>query len=353
MDVKTLLNRLYYIELNFDGADELYRKAKLQNKNITKQEVKDWLKEQSTHQQTTVKKVGNKNFKPIYSDDMYSFQMDLTFLPKYKSANDKYYIIFTAININSRYVYAYYAKDKKTDTIISMLDLFLKNAGIIHSITCDSGSEFISHEAEKWFNDNNIKIFLVVKESHKLGIINRFHRTLKDKLLKYFTANNSVRWIDTIDKIIYNYNHTINKGIGFTPTEASKGFIQSIIINNAIDKTNGIKDDDIKVGDKCRVENKKELFDKLQNKYSNEVYTIVKIKKNSVVLDNDKTVKKSDIIIVKNIDYEVVQSVKKEVEKKHKIKNKLDKEDVKNENIRESKREKKQTDYKKLNSKGF
>ena len=36
MDVKTLLNRLYYIELNFDGADELYRKAKTTKQKYNK-----------------------------------------------------------------------------------------------------------------------------------------------------------------------------------------------------------------------------------------------------------------------------------------------------------------------------
>ena len=54
----------------------------------------------------------------------------------------------------------------------------------------------------QWFNDNNIKLFFVIGDSHKLGIINRFHRTLKEKLLKYFIVSSSTRWIDIINKII-------------------------------------------------------------------------------------------------------------------------------------------------------
>ena len=54
----------------------------------------------------------------------------------------------------------------------------------------------------QWFQDNNIKLFFVIGDSHKLVIINRFHRTLKEKLLKYFIASGSTRWIDIINKII-------------------------------------------------------------------------------------------------------------------------------------------------------
>ena len=77
--------------------------------------------------------------------------------------------------------------------------------------------------------DNNIKIFFCKGDSHKLGIINRFHRTFKDKLLKYFTANDSYVWIHIFDKVIYNYNHTVNRGIGIEPYKVNN-YIQSSIV---------------------------------------------------------------------------------------------------------------------------
>ena len=234
-DVNKLLKYIFYDLYNFDGVDELYRKAKLQHKNIKKDDVREWLKRQSVSQQTQEPtKFKKKEFKPIYSDDIYAFQLDLTFLPKYKYENDKKYVLFTAININSRFAYAYYSKNKKTESIIKMLDKFLDNAGVINTITCDMGSEYTNDEVKAWFKKHEITVFYVLNDSHKLGIINRFHRTLKSKLNKYFIANNTVRWIDIIDKIIFNYNNTINKGIGYTPKQASNHMIQPILINEAI-----------------------------------------------------------------------------------------------------------------------
>ena len=74
------------------------------------------------------------------------------------------------------------------------------------------------------YNNFNLYKFFYTK-------INRFHRTLKEKLLKYFTANDNTRWIDVIDKIIKNYNNTVNSSTGYTPTEASKSFIQTQLIS--------------------------------------------------------------------------------------------------------------------------
>ena len=89
----------------------LYILAKKHDKTITKEFVTNWLKNQSTQQQTTTK-VKKKEFKPIYSEDYYAYQIDLTVLNKYKNSNDRIYVLFTAININSRYAYVYYGKNK-------------------------------------------------------------------------------------------------------------------------------------------------------------------------------------------------------------------------------------------------
>ena len=86
-EINKLLDFIYYKQKNFDGLNELYRKAKLANKLIKKDDVSKWLKEQDTHQQTTIDKVEEIKFKPIYSEGHYDFQIDLTFFPRYKYEN--------------------------------------------------------------------------------------------------------------------------------------------------------------------------------------------------------------------------------------------------------------------------
>ena len=99
-----LLYDLYYNKHNYDGAETLFKKAKEINNNIKRDEVKEWLKRQATNQMnySTVK---IKKQLPIYSEVPNSYQIDLTFLTKYKKQNNNYYVLFTAIGINTRYAY--------------------------------------------------------------------------------------------------------------------------------------------------------------------------------------------------------------------------------------------------------
>ena len=170
MDV---LERLYNNELNLDNANTLYHKAKKLDSNIKLNDVKEFLTNQSTYQQN-YKNNKKKNYLPIYSNDHYSFQLDLTFLPKYKQQNKGYTVIFTAININSKYVYAYAMKSKSAIEINEILNKFLHNALMINNLTFDKGLEFTNKLFDKFCENNYIKTYPVKADSHKLGIINRF-----------------------------------------------------------------------------------------------------------------------------------------------------------------------------------
>ena len=81
-----ILNNLYYKDYNFDGANSLHEKAKKINPKITIAFVREWLKKQSTSQ-VFYKKVGKKQFLPIYSEAPHNFQIDLTFFPRISIRN--------------------------------------------------------------------------------------------------------------------------------------------------------------------------------------------------------------------------------------------------------------------------
>lgn len=323
-----LLNDIYYTKKNYDGLENLYKKAKITNKNITRAFVKDWLYKQSTHQESN-KYVKKKIYLPIYSETPFSFQIDLTFFPRYKKQNNNYYVLFTAININTRYAYAYYAKNKDMEAVLDMMKKFKRDALEINSITTDEGKEFNNKEFLEYCQKQEIDVFFVKGDSHKLGIVNRFHRTLKDKLLKHFTANDTVNWIDVIESIIYNYNHTIHSGIGIEPYKVNS-FIETEIIAEKKQITEEInkKGLSINVGDKCRIKKKDVLFeDKMTTKYSKTIYTITKINKNSVEIkhnDDEQTVKKSDIMIVKdNVEHIASNTYQEAVQTQAKQNNKI------------------------------
>ena len=301
MQLDEILNKIYYKEHNYDGVELLYKKAKVYDPAVKKIDVKAWLDKQQT-KQLTANKTGKKEFLPIYSETPYAFQLDLTFFPRYKKQNDNNYVLFTAININTRYAYAYYSKDKEMHTILDMLKKMEKKT-VINSLTCDEGTEFTNSEFVKYCDEHSIELYFVKDDSHKLGIINRFHRTLKDKLKKHFIATDNLNWVDAIDKIIYNYNHTINTGIGIEPYKVD-GYLEHEIVTQKRDITDLMHMKNIKfsVGDKVRILNKKVVFqDKLLPKYSNTIFVVEKIFHNACLVKNgDIEIRVKNNQLVKN-----------------------------------------------------
>ena len=56
----------------------------------------------------------------------------------------------------------------------------------------------------------------------KSSVVERCSRTMKQKMFKYFTANNTNKYIDVLDDFVERYNNTRHSSIKMTPVEASK-----------------------------------------------------------------------------------------------------------------------------------
>ena len=317
-----LLERIYYKDKNFDGANELYRKARMTNKNIKKHFILEWLRKQEPAQRTAKRIISKKDFLPIYNEAPNAYQIDLTFFDRYTKQNKGYNTLFTAINTNTRFVYAYPSKNKSMDEIIKIIRDMIKKTEI-DSITCDKGLEFNNINFRNFCENEEIELYLVKGDSHKLGIINRFHRTLKEKLTKNFIATDSVNWIDVIDEIIKNYNNSYNRGIETTPNNIN-GFKEIENIEKFKNKTDELKSrDNYNVGDSIRLLEDKKLFqDKMIPKYSKEVYKILKVNKNNIKImkdDEEVIIKKSEAKKIPEGIYNTKKSNQEEVNKEHKI----------------------------------
>ena len=53
-------------------------------------------------------------------------------------------------------------------------------------------------------------------------MVERFNRIIKEKLFKYFSANNTRKYVDVLDFLVDQYNNTIHSSTKMTPKEASR-----------------------------------------------------------------------------------------------------------------------------------
>jgi len=276
---ENVLKELYYNpKQGYLGINKLYKKAIVIDKNIKRKNVKDWLNKEEAYQ---LNKSSNnkKEYIPIISMEGDSYQLDLSFLPKYKKQNRGYYIILMCININTRKLYGYKAKNKKVFTILEMLNQFWNDTdGKIKTVTTDNGSEFTAQSVKEWIEDKEIQLYFSdVGDKNKMGKVERVNRTIKEKMERHFLATGKVVWYNIFDDLIKNYNNTYHSSIKMTPNEVNKKK-ERRIIEQAIDKTNEILNKrNYMIYHPVRIRLKKKKFDKGTRKYSDELYEIIDI----------------------------------------------------------------------------
>lgn len=117
----------------------------------------------------------------------------------------------------------------------------------------------------KYLDDHNIEHILAQKGDHrKQGKVERFIKTIRGRIEKYFTAKNTVVWHDSLQKIVSQYNKSFHSSIGKPPSKVTKADAEEIR-NNDMKKASEIyrtKIDDIKEGDTVRAVKSKSLFEK-------------------------------------------------------------------------------------------
>ena len=75
-------------------------------------------------------------------------------------------------------------------------------------IWVDKGSEFYNNSFKKWLQDDNIETYSTNNE-RKCVIVERFIKTLKNKIYKHMTSISKDVYIDKLDDIVKEYNNTI------------------------------------------------------------------------------------------------------------------------------------------------
>ena len=171
------------------SGDRLYRK--LRSQGITRKDITNFLEKQQVNQMHHQSK--KPDYYPIYSMMDGSYQMDLMFYPRLKKINNGYDTIMTCIEVTTRKGYCIPMKGKKTEVVLDAWQLLkdgTNDAGMeIRMLTTDMGSEWISDAFDDVLVEEEIPHFLAQEgDHHKMGMIERFNRTIKALLGKYFTA---------------------------------------------------------------------------------------------------------------------------------------------------------------------
>ena len=132
---------------------------------------------------------------------MISGRADLVDMQKNKSQNKNFNYILTVIDIFSKFAWAIPIKNKTGDSITRAFEIIFKDR-IPTKLHTDKGLEFINKSTQNLFKRKGIHWFATENET-KAQVVERFNRTLKSKMYKYFTAKGTKTWINIIDELVY------------------------------------------------------------------------------------------------------------------------------------------------------
>ena len=60
---------------------------------------------------------------------------------------------------------------------------------------------------------HDIKFYTSENEDIKAAVVERFNRTLKTKMYRYFTARNTRRYVNVLSDLLYSYNRTYDRSV--------------------------------------------------------------------------------------------------------------------------------------------
>lgn len=185
-------------------------------------ETEEWLKTQLPYNlHKPVRRKFNRRKYYVRGIDV-QWQMDLVEMQPFARINDGYRYILTCIDIFSRYAWARGLKSKTgLDVSKAIVNIFDQEGRKPEYLQTDRGLEFYNTHVKSLLNKNNIELFSVHSEI-KAAHVERFNRTLKNRMFRYFTYSGSKRWVDELQSFVTGYNKSVHRSIGCAPIEVTR-----------------------------------------------------------------------------------------------------------------------------------
>ena len=190
--------------------------------------------------------------------------------------NKDFKYIMVLIDVFSKKAFAAPMKRiNEFDASLAMESMLQKLPEIPQTIITDMGTEYYNSKMAALFDRFGIKHYSI-RGRHKACVAERFIRTLKSRLEKYFWHKKTRKWIDVLDNFIKNYNQTYHRSIKMAPDDVNESNRRQVF-KTLYPK---LKDDTpprLSIGDRVRILRQKNLFEKgYTRNWSEEIYIIVK-----------------------------------------------------------------------------
>ena len=224
----------------------------------------------------------------------HQWQVDLVDMSNVAGSNNKHRYILTCIDVFSKHAWAKPMLNKTAATTKAAMESILKDGRKPRLVYSDDGNEF-KGECKSFLKSNGIQIF-ISRTKVKACVVERFNRTLKEKMYRYFDSPRPIKtnldkkkYIDVLPKLIDSYNNSYHRSIKCTPNQVNKSNEAQIFFNlygfNQEDGSSQFEEIKFKKGTYVRYAKDKSIFDKGYTAgWSSKIFIVNKIYANNPIL---------------------------------------------------------------------
>ena len=165
------------------------------------------------------------------------------------------------IDVFSKYACIMPLKTETGKNITKAFDYIIK--GIVRKpcrLWVDKGTEFYNKTFKKYLEESSIHMYSTHNE-RKAVVAERFNRTLKTWMWKYFSANNTTRYLDILPALLTRYTHSVYRSFGMTPHDASQKENEEKVRRKLLGKKRTARPK-FRIGDQVRIAKLKRHFEK-------------------------------------------------------------------------------------------
>jgi hypothetical protein len=206
---------------SYGGVEALKRQAKLEGHEG--RAVEEFLKSDDAYTLHKPSRVRFKRNPTIVGGIDKQWQADLADMSELAHWNKGYTFLLNVIDCFSKYAWSVPIHKKDAPNMLAAFKTLLTQSAPRkpQRLQTDKGTEFLNKSVQDLLRDNGISHF-TTENATKASMVERFNRTLKTKMWRYFTANKTKRYIDVLPQLMNAYNHSMHRTIGMRPVDVSE-----------------------------------------------------------------------------------------------------------------------------------
>ena len=163
-------------------------------------------------------------------------------------------------------------KNKSSESVVAAFELIFGDRRPANLQT-DKGTEFVNAPTQELFKENRINFYTTENDDVKANVVERFNRTLKSEMWKYFTFKRTHRYVDVFNDLLHSYNHTFHRTMKMSTSEVNRN--NETEIRKTIYKPKQTPKWSLKLGERIRIcETRRQFKKNYMPNRSHELFTV-------------------------------------------------------------------------------